>query len=77
MTAKPDPKPDAAHADVVQLKKCPFCGTLDQVEHIEGAGSSKAREDRKHWYYCRKCNASGPAVDTKDQAGVEWNKRAG
>lgn len=67
-------KAEAAHPEVAHLKRCPFCGDI-QVEHIEGAGSSKAKEDRKHWYYCRKCSASGPAVDTKEAAAVEWNKR--
>lgn len=76
MTAKPDPKPDAAHADVVHLKKCPFCGGTNIVP-LAVPGASRSKEDRRHLMWCKGCGADGPFSETEGGAPEAWNKRAG
>ena len=52
----------------MELKPCPFCGTL--ARRIKNHGCSA-----DFWGHCRKCFADGPMAPTKDEAIAAWNTR--
>jgi Lar family restriction alleviation protein len=71
---------DAQLADAVPprlgdgLLPCPFCG--QEQEDIWGV---ELRDDdgSYQWVACRKCDATGPMVQSETLAIELWNKRAG
>jgi Lar family restriction alleviation protein len=52
----------------MDLEKCPFCGTADQIEVDDITTQASA-------VCCNNCGAIGPHALTKEDAARCWNSR--
>lgn len=57
---------------MAQLERCPFCGSREADLIDSGPGNNQAAA----WVCCRKCGATGPGSNFRDQAVKKWNERA-
>ena len=53
-------------SDLIELKPCPFCGTVPTPENAAGS-----------YVFCHGCAAEGPVANADKNGGArEWNTRA-
>lgn len=55
---------------MIELKPCPFCGSLDLSVFIKGC------DGKKYAVCCNTCDARGARKRNKEQAEKAWNTRS-
>jgi Lar family restriction alleviation protein len=58
-----------------QMKPCPFCGNTNKDEFAIHSHIHNHYRDLVIYNACCSCGATGPDMDTKEEAVERWNKR--